>query len=52
MLNSKYPFIETVSRALCEADGLDPDEEWQAYEELAMTAIKTIKEWFEKQKSS
>jgi hypothetical protein len=39
--------IETVARAICEADENDPEKYWEAFETLAIAAIKAIKEFVE-----
>lgn len=49
MIESNYPFIETVARALA-FDDLGEEDDWEAYVSLAMTSIRTIKEWFESRK--
>jgi hypothetical protein len=43
---SEYPFIRAVAEAIAVADNQDA-EDWEAYEMLAIAAIKTIKEWVE-----
>jgi|WetSurMetagenome_2_1015567.scaffolds.fasta_scaffold1235907_3 hypothetical protein len=49
-MTKEYPFIEKVARAMSETDGQDPNENWQYYEEMAISAIRTIKEHFDEQK--
>jgi|WetSurMetagenome_2_1015567.scaffolds.fasta_scaffold519272_3 hypothetical protein len=44
---SEYPFIRAVAESIAVADNQDI-EDWPHYEELAIAAIKTIKEWFDK----
>lgn len=44
---SEYPFIETVARAICEADENDPEKYWEEFEPLAIAAIKAIKNFVE-----
>jgi hypothetical protein len=44
---TKISLIETVARAICEADENDPDNYWEEFEPLAIAAIKAIKEFVE-----
>lgn len=46
---SEYPFIRAVAEAIAVADNQDA-EDWIAYEELALAAIRTIKDWIEAKK--
>ncbi len=48
-LMSEYPFIEYVAKAIAVADG-QTEEEWEAYDELATAAIRSIKDWFDGKK--
>lgn len=41
-----YPFIETVARAIAVADEQE-EEDWESFEDLAIAAIRAIKNWVE-----
>lgn len=46
---SEYPFIRAVAEAIAVADNQDA-EDWESFEELAVAAIKVIKDWVEAKK--
>ena len=48
-MTKEYPFIEYVAKAIAVADG-QTEEEWEAYDDLAIAAAKAIKEYMDAQK--
>ena len=42
----KETIVQYVAKAIAKHEGLE--DEWEAYEDLAVAAIKSVKQWFEK----